>query len=149
MSRSWSSCGADLRAPGMSDDSVTFVPRRASVAWIYTGMWCALLLLLGTQIMDAWQRSVPPVLLFFWFTPLLILLPGILRDRLRSVTWMAFVSLMYFIWSVLRIFAEPESFRAQLELAAVILLFICSGFYVRQRGRELQSSPGPDIEPEV
>lgn len=149
MSRSWSSCGADLRAPGMSDDSVTFVPRRASVAWIYTGMWCALLLLLGTQIMDAWQRSVPPVLLFFWFTPLLILLPGMLRDRLRSVTWMAFVSLMYFIWSVLRIFAEPESFRAQLELAAVILLFICSGFYVRQRGRELQSPPGPDIEPEV
>ncbi|EED32430.1 conserved hypothetical protein [gamma proteobacterium NOR5-3] len=99
--------------------------------------------------MDAWQRSVPPVLLFFWFAPLLILIPGLLRDRLRSVTWMAFVSLMYFVWSVLRLFAEPDSLRAQAELGAVILLFVCCGFYVRQRGRELQGSQAADTESEV
>ncbi|MFT4768650.1 MAG: putative membrane protein [Glaciecola sp.] len=132
----------------MSGDTVTLTPRAASVSWIFAGMWCGLLLLLGTQLLDAWQRSVPPVLLFFWFTPLLILLPGILRDRLRSVTWMAFVSLMYFIWSVLRIFAEPDSLRAQVELGAVILLFICSAFYVRQRGRELRNSRDVGIESE-
>ncbi|WOJ93551.1 DUF2069 domain-containing protein [Congregibacter variabilis] len=130
----------------MNNNTRVHTPRGASVAWIFAGMWCGLLLLLGTQLLDAWQRSVPPVLLFFWFTPLLILLPGMLRDRLRSVTWMAFVSLMYFIWSVLRIFAEPHSVRAQIELAAVILLFICSSFYVRQRGRELRCSQDADTD---
>lgn len=122
----------------MSGTSEPMAPRGATVLWIWLGTWCGLLLLLGTQALDAWQRSVPPVLLFFWFVPLLILIPGILRDRLRSYTWLAFISLMFFVFAVLRLFAEPASVRAQTELVAVILLFMCSMFYVRQRARELK-----------
>lgn len=149
MSGFGASRGADMRSPRMRDDGVSFTPRGALVAWIRAGMWLGLLLLLATQAFDAWQRAVPTALLFFWFVPLLILVPGMLRDRLRTVTWMAFVSLMYFIWAVLRIFAEPDSFRAQLELLAVILLFMCSMFYVRQRSRELQNSQRANLEAEV
>jgi uncharacterized membrane protein len=112
-------------------------------------MWLGLLLLLATQALDAWQRAVPAALLVFWFVPLLILLPGIVRDGLRSVTWLAFVSLLYFVFAVLRIFAEPESLRAQTELVAVILLFMCSMFYVRQRSKELRSSADVDPDSEV
>lgn len=122
----------------MSNSAKPMAPRGTNVLWIWLGTWCGLLMLLGTQALDAWQRSVPAALLFFWFVPLLILIPGILRDRLRSYTWLAFISLMFFVFAVLRLFAEPASFRAQTELVAVILLFMCSMFYVRQRSRELQ-----------
>ena len=122
--------------------------RRGTVAlWWWAGLWASLAVVFATLAWDGWQRSVPAVVLFFWFAPLLILVPGMLRDRLRSVAWLSFVSLLYFIWAILRIFAEPGSPRAQLELAAVIALFICSMLYVRSRGRELrarQESEAPE-----
>ncbi|EAQ96216.1 DUF2069 domain-containing protein [Congregibacter litoralis] len=125
-------------------------PSRGTVVqWIWLGTWAALLLLLSTQVVDAWQRSVPAFLLFFWFAPLLILIPGMVRDGMRSYTWLAFISLMYFVFATLRIFAEPDSGRAQAELFAVILLFLCSMFYVRQRSRELQASRDAGSDSEV
>ncbi|WP_439108178.1 DUF2069 domain-containing protein [Congregibacter sp.] len=133
----------------MSDEAVSVAPRGSSVLWIWLGTWCGFLLLIVTQALDAWQRSVPWVLLFFWFVPLLMLLPGMLRDSLRGYTWLAFVSLLYFVFAILRIFAEPESFRAQAELSAVILLFACSMFYVRQRSRELQARTDTQQKTEV
>ncbi|MFK8042068.1 DUF2069 domain-containing protein [Congregibacter sp.] len=123
----------------MSTQQVSSNARGSVVLRIWLGTWLGLMLLLGTQLLDAWQRSVPAALLFFWFTPLLILIPGMLRDHLRSYTWLAFVSLLYFVFATLRLFAEPDSLRAQAELGAVILLFLCSMFYVRQRSRELQA----------
>jgi len=116
-------------------------PARGVVAGrIWLGLWLSLLTLLFTQAMDAWQRAVPAPVWLLWFLPLLILLPGLCRDRLRSVAWLSFVSLMYFVWSVLRLFAEPDSFRAQVELLAVVLLFLCSMFYLRHRGRECRAA---------
>jgi uncharacterized membrane protein len=89
---------------------------------------------------DAWVRRVPVVVGAIWFLPLLILIPGMARDRLRSVAWMSFVTLMYFVSGVQRVFAEPESLRAVAELSSVIALFLCSMLYIRQRGRELRAS---------
>lgn len=113
--------------------------RGTAARWWWRGLWLSVVTLFATLSWDAWQRSAPPLVLFFWFTPLLILLPGMARDRLRSVAWLSFVSLLYFVWAILRIFAEPQSPRAQLELAAVIALFLCSMLYLRSRGRELRS----------
>ena len=59
---------------------------------------------------------------------------------MRSFAWLTFIVLLYFIMAVLRLFAEPESIRAQLELVAVVMLFCCAMFYIRERGRELQQS---------
>ena len=115
------------------------VDRGVAAGWWWRGLWLSLAVLLGTQAWDAWQRAAPVLVLFFWFAPLLVVIPGMLRDRLRSVAWLSFVSLLYFVWAILRIFAEPESPRAQLELLAVIALFLCSMLYLRARGKELRS----------
>lgn len=104
---------------------------------LWYALWLSFFALVALEVLDAWQRSVPMLLWILWLLPLGILLPGLLRGRLRTVTWLAFVSLLYFVLAVLRLFAEPESTRAQLELVAVIGLFTCSMFYVRVRGREL------------
>jgi hypothetical protein len=49
------------------------------------------------------------------------------------MAWLSFVTLMYFVAAVQRIFAEPGSARAQVELLAVIALFLATMFYVRMR----------------
>ena len=114
--------------------------RRGRVARrLWMGLWLSLAVLLGAQGVYAWQRSAPVAVWLFLFLPLLVLLPGLYRDRLRSVVWLSFVSLMYFLWSVLRVFAQPDSLRAQVELLAVVVLFLCAMFYIRQRARELRA----------
>jgi len=100
----------------------------------------------GTMVVDGVQRSVPLPVWVLWFLPLLILVPGMLRDRLRSFVWLSFVTLLYFVAAVQRIFAEPGSVRAQLELTAVIVLFLCVMFYIRQRARELRGPADASTE---
>jgi uncharacterized membrane protein len=62
----------------------------------------------------------------------------VVRDRMRAVIWVSFVTLLYFLFAVQRVFAEPDSVRAIVELVAVIGLFNSSMFYVRYRARELR-----------
>ena len=121
--------------------------RRGRLAWrLWMGLWLSLAVLLGAQGVYAWQRAAPVVVWLCLFLPLLVLLPGLYRDRLRSVVWLSFVSLMYFLWSVLRVFAQPDSLRAQVELLAVVVLFLCAMFYIRQRARELRAvSEMPEV----
>lgn len=121
--------------------------QRGRVAWrLWMGLWLSLAVLLGAQGVYAWQRAAPVVVWLCLFLPLLVLLPGLYRDRLRSVVWLSFVSLMYFLWSVLRVFAQPDSLRAQVELLAVVVLFLCAMFYIRQRARELRAvSEMPEV----
>lgn len=133
----------------MSAVDTTSVPRQGRSLLCWALLWCSLLALLFTQTLDAWQRSAPPVVWIFWFLPLLVLLPGLLRDRLRSVAWLSFVSLMYFIWAVLRVFAEPDSARAVIELCVVIVLFLSSMFYVRERARELRDPKAESLQGET
>lgn len=110
---------------------------------LWAGMWLSFAVLVATLGVDAWVRQVPVVWGVLWFLPLAILVPGMARDHLRTIAWFCLVMLMYFVFSVLRIFAEPDSPRAIAELASVILVFVFSMFYIRQRGRELRAAREP------
>ena len=101
---------------------------------------CALTLLL-TEAVDAWLRAAPAVVWLLKLGPLLVLLPWVWRDRLRSVIWVCFVCLLYFVPAVQRVFAEPQSPRALLELLAVTVLFIAGMLSVRRRAAELRRDP--------
>lgn len=122
------------------------VTRGTSSRLLWAGMWLSVAALGATLGVDAWIRHVPVVWGLLWFLPLAILVPGMARDRLRTIAWFCLVMLMYFVFSVLRVFAEPDSPRAIAELASVILVFVFSMFYIRQRGRELRAAREPDSE---
>ncbi|GAB5414678.1 MAG: hypothetical protein Cons2KO_22810 [Congregibacter sp.] len=124
-------------------DTIETLRRGKSAGLLWWGLWLSLGVLLSTQALDAWLRSAPLAIWALWLLPLLVFVPGLLRDRLRSVTWLSFVSLLYFILAVERVFAEPGSGRAVVQLVAVIALFLCTMFYVRQRGRELREHSQP------
>lgn len=124
-------------------------PARAGASlWAWRTLWLCWALLLAQQIADALLTGVPWIIWLGKLLPLLLFLPGLLRDRLRSYIWLCFVCLLYFIALVERVFALPGAALAWLGLAAVVILFCSAMFYVRWRAPELrQSSADSPTEP--
>jgi uncharacterized membrane protein len=108
-------------------------------AWAGLLTWLSWALLLSQQVADAWVHQAPWIIWLAKLLPLLMFLPGMLKDNLRSYIWVCFVSLLYFISLVERIFAQPDSVLAAVGLLAVSVLFVAAMMYVRWRARELKS----------
>lgn len=106
----------------------------ARLTWL---SWSALLL---QQSADAWMHQAPWFIWVLKVLPLLLFLPGMLKDNLRSFIWLCFVCLGYFLVLVQRIFAQPDSLLVIAGLAAVVILFVTSMMYVRWRARELRET---------
>lgn len=112
--------------------------RPSSIALI--AVWAGWLVLLVQQVADAWQQQLPWVIWLGKLLPLLIFLPGMLKGNLRSFIWLCFVSLLYFIALVERLFALPGNPQAVTGMVAVVTLFIAAMMYVRWRARELRAA---------
>ncbi len=102
--------------------------------------WTSYLVLLGQQAADCWIHGAPWIIWLVKLLPLLIFLPGMVRDRLRTYLWLCFVSLGYFVVLVERIFAQPGSALVICGLTAVVVLFCSAMMYVRWRARDLQAA---------
>lgn len=109
----------------------------ARLTWL---SWSALLLL---QAVDAWTHEAPWFIWAVKLIPLLLFLPGMLKDNLRSFIWLCFVCLGYFLILVQRIFAQPDNLLVIAGLVAVVVLFIAAMMYVRWRARELRMPQAP------
>ena len=119
---------------------MTAVPRTGSAAWLRAACWGFWLLLLLQQAREVVVRDAPWIIWVAYLLPLLIFLPGMLRDRLRSYIWLCFVVLLYFIRLVERLFVDPTSLASIAGMVAVVGLFTCALFYVRQRGPQLRAA---------
>jgi len=93
-------------------------------------------LLLAVQVVDAWLHHMPWIFWLARLLPLLIFLPGMLRDNLRSYIWLCFVSLLYFIALVERLVAQPDNILSIVGMCAVVTLFTAAMMFVRWRARE-------------
>jgi uncharacterized membrane protein len=111
--------------------------RAVAARWAWLG-FAALLL---QQALDAWLHQAPWFIWLVKLFPLLIFLPGMLKDNLRSFIWVCFVCCGYFLVLVQRVFAQPDSVLVISGLVAVVVLFIAAMLYVRWRARELRA-PG-------
>ena len=110
----------------------------ARVTWL---SWFTLLL---QQAADAWVHQAPWFIACLKLVPLLLFLPGMLRDNLRSFIWLCFVCLGYFMILVQRLFAEPGNLLVWVGMVAVVVLFTASMLYVRWRARELRGPSAND-----
>jgi uncharacterized membrane protein len=102
--------------------------------------WLSYGLLLLQQMVDAWVHAVPWVVWLVKLLPLLLFLPGMLKDNLRSFIWLCFVCLLYFIVLVQRLFLVPGDSLAVVGTVAVVSLFTAAMLYVRWRARELRAA---------
>jgi uncharacterized membrane protein len=107
--------------------------------------WFSYCLLLVQQLVDAWSQGAPWIVWLVKLLPLLIFLPGMLNDNLRSFIWLCFVCLLYFIVLVQRLFVVPGDELAVVGTVAVVSLFIAAMLYVRWRARELRSAQSRPI----
>ena len=114
--------------------------RAALLTWLG---WSVLLL---QQVADAWVHQAPWIIWLVKIVPLLIFLPGMLKDKLRSFICLCFVCLLYFMSLVERLFAQPGSWLAITGTVAVVVLFSAAMMYVRWRARELRASHEPPID---
>ena len=102
--------------------------------------WIAYSLLLAQQLIYVWSAGAPWIIWLFHLLPLVMFLPGMLRDNLRSFIWLCFVCLLYFMRLVVSLFENPTAPLAIVGMIAVVILF-CSGMmYVRWRARELREA---------
>ena len=115
--------------------------RRGRASAVAHGVtWIAWGVLVAQQLADAWVHQAPWIVWLAFCLPLLIFLPGMLRDRLRSYIWLCFICLLYFMRLVVNLFAEPGSALAIVGTAAVVTLFIAAMMYVRWRAREARAA---------
>jgi uncharacterized membrane protein len=113
-------------------------PRTGAALALWWLLWAGWAVLLTQQVLDALLRGLPWVIWVGKLLPLLLFLPGMLRDRLRSFVWLCFVSLLYFIALVERNFATPGAPLPAAGLVAVVVLFTAAMLYVRARARQLR-----------
>ena len=95
-------------------------------------------MLLLQQVVEAWSGQAPWIIWVAVLLPLLIFVPGMLQDNLRSFIWLCFVCLLYFMRLVVSLFENPQSPVAIIGMIAVVCLFCSAMMYVRWRARELR-----------
>src|SRR5690606_35865289 len=118
--------------------------RRADICrglvWVgYLGLLLAQVL--ATLVIPSGGRAPNATIWLLASAPLLILLPGVWRGRVRAHAWLGFVSLLYFLLAVANLATPRRSLLDGVELLLSILLFTASLFYVRWRSRALRSFP--------
>lgn len=75
--------------------------------------------------------------------PLLIFVPGIRRAAINSFAWLSFVTLLYFLYGVLALFAPSRHWLDALHLFFSIMLFICAMLSVRFTARAKRAASQP------
>jgi len=94
-----------------------------------------LLMLWNTVLMPS-QHFPVVIVLLTTITPLLLPLRGLLNANRKSCSWMAYVSLIYFIHGTGEAYVNgAERLLASLEVAFSLLLFFSASLYVRFSGR--------------
>ena len=99
---------------------------------------------MATQAVESFIQAAPWFIWLVRLLPLLIFVPGMRADRLRSYIWLCFVCLLYFMMLVLRLFADPTNMVSILGMMSVVSLFVSAMLYVRWRARQLRKELSDD-----
>lgn len=90
---------------------------RALVLASYTGL---------LLLFSSWNIINPQGGIKLWLVqciPLLIFVPGLWQDRHRTYSWLCFVILLYFTWSVTNVMSPLGVWRDWLVLVLSVILF--------------------------
>ncbi len=108
------------------------------ILWTRRLVFASLGLALLAEVLVSLNDGAPWIIWLLRLVPLLLFIPGMLADRLRSYIWLCFVCLLYFMTAVLRIFALPQDPVTITGLVAIVTLFISAMLYVRWRAQQLR-----------
>ena len=89
------------------------------------------LALIASLLGDGILAGTSPALLVFAIIPLLIFLPGLIREDHRSLVLLCFVSLLYFVVVVTNLYEPDSTVFGVFALVSVVSLFITAMMYSR------------------
>ncbi|HAZ78710.1 MAG TPA: hypothetical protein DCX08_02145, partial [Porticoccaceae bacterium] len=93
-------------------------------------------LLIGTQTINLWMQAAPLVIYFFALLPLLILIPGIIKNQVRTTIWLGFVLLLYFAIATYKVSAPEPLILDVAELVLIVILFTAAMINARLRQKK-------------
>ena len=119
-------------------------PRKNNLAHQLT--WASYVLMLLMMIITSLPGQIPDgssvlIILTVKLVPLLILLPGLIQDRLRSHIWLCFIILFYFTQSVVESFLSQAALGDLFITLLTVTIFLSSMFYIkweRALGRNIE-----------
>ncbi|MFT6031107.1 MAG: putative membrane protein [Oleiphilaceae bacterium] len=107
--------------------------------------WTSYVLMLLMMIVTSLPAAIPEgssvtLILLIKLIPLLIILPGLAKDALRSHIWLCFIILFYFTQSVVETFLSSAAYTDIFITSLSVIIFLASMFYIkweRTLGRQL------------
>lgn len=97
--------------------------------------WASYCLLIVSLIAGGIVSGTPLILLVFAVIPLLIFIPGLVKQNHRSINMLCFVTLLYFTAIVANLFEPDRSLFDVSAVIAVVTLFIVAMMYSRWKQR--------------
>jgi len=111
------------------------ITRRLSLARISTRLsYCAFVVIL---LINGIAQDAPASIHIFTLLPILIFLPGIIKEHYKSLSMLCFVCLMYFTLITVNIFDPNHNLWDILEMILVSILFTSAMFFSRWKQRSL------------
>jgi len=105
--------------------------------------WATYLLLLLVLLVNGIVSATPASLMVFTLVPLLIFLPGLRRERYKTLSLLCFVTLMYFMVTVTNLFAPSASWLDAIELVLIVVLFGAAMMFSRWKQYSLYQEDTP------
>ena len=114
--------------------------------WARRATWCSFVLFLVSLLASGYRSGTPVSLLAIISVPLLLLLPGMIKENYKSLAMLSFVTLLYFIPLVVEVMAPQANPASGVSLALVCVLFVASMLFSRWKQYDLkQPAPAPQV----
>ena len=88
---------------------------------------------------NAWVQGAPLIIYVLSLLPLMIFIPGMLRDNPRTLIWVCFVILMYFAVAVDNLAGPAPQPLDIVELITSLVLFSAAMMFARWRQQQLNT----------
>ena len=99
----------------------------------YLGLFA--LIMLWNTVISPPEKLPVALALIITVTPLLLPLRGFIKGNLKSCSWMAYLSMPYFIHGSIEAYARTERLLPSLEVLFSLMLFLGCTLFVRYAAR--------------
>ena len=102
--------------------------------------WGSIMLFGLALLANSFIRSIPLSLTIFTFVPLIILLPGLYKEKYKTISLLCFVVLLYFIVAVDNFFSPSSNYVDVLEIIILVIMFSVAMMHSRWKQYSLYQS---------
>lgn len=98
------------------------------------------LLMLWNTVLSPPEKLPIAFMLLTLVSPLLLTLRGFLKGNLKSCSWMAYLSMPYFLHGSIEAYVRTDNLLPCLEVFFSLILFLGASLFVRFSAREAHTS---------